>query len=98
LTHESSANKRIDGLSNTDYRRLLSPFAKRRNMSVAKVSEITASSNKSFDDAIRIGIERACKTLENVTNAWVQDHEVTINQGKVTKYKVRMKLTFILKD
>ena len=67
-------------------------------MSVAKVTEITASSTKSFDDAIRIGIERACKTLENVTNAWIQDHEVTIQQGKVTNYKVRLKITFILKD
>ncbi|HSB09118.1 MAG TPA: dodecin family protein [Blastocatellia bacterium] len=67
-------------------------------MSVAKVSEITASSTKSFDDAIRIGIERANKTLENVLSAWVQDQEVGIQNGKIAEYKVRMKITFVLKD
>lgn len=67
-------------------------------MSVAKVTEITSSSAKSFDDALQIGIERANKTLENVTNAWIQDHEVVIQNGKITQYKVRMKITFILKD
>ena len=67
-------------------------------MSVAKVSEISASSTKSFDDAIHVGIARACKTLDNVTSAWVQDQEVNIDNGKITEYKVRMKITFILKD
>jgi flavin-binding protein dodecin len=67
-------------------------------MSVAKVSEITASSSKSFDDAVRTGIERACKTLENVSSAWIQDQEVAVQNGKITEYKVRMKITFILKD
>jgi flavin-binding protein dodecin len=67
-------------------------------MSIAKVSEITASSNKSFDDAVLKGIERASKTLENVTGAWIQDHEVAIENGKISEYKVRMKITFILKD
>ena len=67
-------------------------------MSVAKVSEITSESTKSFDDAIQLGIERANKTLENVTSAWIQDHEVVIQNGKITQYKVRMKITFILKD
>lgn len=67
-------------------------------MSVAKVTEISASSTKSFDDAIRMGIERASKTLENVTSAWIQDQDVAIHNGKITEYKVRMKVTFILKD
>jgi flavin-binding protein dodecin len=67
-------------------------------MSVAKVSEITSESTKSFDDAIQLGIERANKTLQNVTSAWIQDHEVVIQNGKITQYKVRMKITFILKD
>lgn len=67
-------------------------------MSVAKVSEITSSSSKSFDDAIKIGIERACKTLENVVSAWVQDQEVVIQKDKIAEYKVRMKITFVLKD
>lgn len=67
-------------------------------MSVAKVSEITASSTKSFDDAIRVGIERANKTLENITSAWIKDQEVVIHGGKTTEYKVRMKVTFVLKE
>ena len=67
-------------------------------MSVAKMSEISASSPTSFDDAIRMGVERASKTLENVTGAWIQDQEVIIQNGKITGYKVRMKITFILND
>ena len=67
-------------------------------MSVAKVSEISASSTTSFDDAIRLGVERASKTLENVTGAWIQDHEVAIQNGKITEYKVRIKITFVLKE
>ena len=67
-------------------------------MTVAKVSEITASSTKSFEDAIQTGISRASKTLDNVTGAWIQDHEVQVNDGKITEYKVRMKITFVLKD
>ena len=67
-------------------------------MSVAKVTEITATSKKSFDDAIESGIERASKTLEGITGAWVQDMKVDIKDGKISKYRVNMKLTFILKD
>lgn len=67
-------------------------------MSVAKVTEITASSTKSFEDALQEGITRASKTLENVQSAWIQDHEVDITDGKITKYKVRMKVTFVLND
>lgn len=67
-------------------------------MSVAKVSEISASSTKSFDDALRVGIKRASKTLENVTSAWIQDQEVAIHDGKITEYKVKVKITFVLKD
>lgn len=67
-------------------------------MSVAKVSEITASSAKSFEDAIQKGIKRATKTLDNVQSAWIQDQEVQVERGKITEYKVRMKVTFVLKD
>ena len=67
-------------------------------MSVAKVTEITASSTKSFEDAIQAGITRAAKTLENVQSAWIQDHEVSIQGGKISEYRVRMKITFILND
>ena len=67
-------------------------------MSVAKVTEITASSKKSFDDAIEKGIKRASKTLKNVTGAWIQDMKVEVAEGKISSYRVNMKLTFILKD
>ena len=67
-------------------------------MSVAKVTEITASSTKSFEDALQMGINRAAKTLENVQNAWIQDQEVKLENGKITEYKVRMKVTFVLND
>jgi len=65
-------------------------------MSIAKVTEITSSSTKSFDDAISDGIERANKSLKNVTSAWVADQKVTVENGKITGYQVRMKITFIL--
>ena len=66
-------------------------------MSVAKITEITASSKKGFDDAMKKGIERANKTLKNITSAWVADQSVDIKDGKITSYKVRMKITFVLK-
>jgi flavin-binding protein dodecin len=67
-------------------------------MSIARVTEITSSSSKSFDDAIRGGLARANKTLENVTGAWIRDQEVVAKNGKITEYRVRMKITFVLKD
>ncbi len=67
-------------------------------MSVAKVTEITSSSKKSFEDAIESGIERACKTLDKVTGGWVQEMKVEVDDGKISEYRVNMKLTFILKD
>ncbi len=65
-------------------------------MSVARVSEITASSKKSFDDAINAGLKRATKTLKNVTAAWIASQEVVLMDDKITEYRVRMKVTFIL--
>lgn len=65
-------------------------------MSVAKVTEITSTSNKSFEDAVENGIERASKTLKNITSAWVADQTVTVKNSKITGYQVRMKVTFIL--
>ena len=66
-------------------------------MSVAKVTEIISSSGKSFDDAIKTGIDRACKTHENVTGAWIQDQKIVISKKKITEYRVSMKVTFVLK-
>jgi len=67
-------------------------------MTVAKVSEITSSSDKSFNDAIARGIKRANKTLKNVTSAWVADQEVEIDKGKIKTYRVRMRITFVIED
>ena len=67
-------------------------------MSVAKVTEIIASSPKSFDDAVQKGIERADKTLKNVRSAWIKDQKVVIDKGKITEYRVTMKVSFVLKD
>jgi flavin-binding protein dodecin len=66
-------------------------------MSVARVTEITSSSTKSFEDAIQIGISRANKTLTNVKGAWIQDQKVVVENGKITEYRVNMKVTFVLK-
>jgi flavin-binding protein dodecin len=65
-------------------------------MTVAKVSEISATSDKSFDDAMRQGLARANKTLKNITGAWVADQEIIVVKGKITGYRVRMRITFVL--
>lgn len=67
-------------------------------MSVARVTEIKASSKKSFDDAVSVGIERASKTLQNVKGAWIAAQEVVVKDGKIMEYRVQMKVTFLLKD
>lgn len=67
-------------------------------MSIARVTEITASSKKSFDDALKHGIERATKTLHNVTGAWIQDQEIHVSEGAISEYRVHLKVTFILDD
>jgi flavin-binding protein dodecin len=67
-------------------------------MSVARVTEITSSSNKSFEDAIEQGIARAAKTLKNVEGAWIQEQKVVVENGQITAYRVNMKVTFILTD
>jgi hypothetical protein len=66
-------------------------------MSVAKVTEISASSTESFEDAIRRGIARADKTLDKVQGAWVNEMKVDVEDGEVTGYRVNMKVTFVLK-
>lgn len=66
-------------------------------MAVAKVTEITASSKESFDDAVRKGIKRANKSLQNVEGAWVQQQTVVCKDGAIIEYRVNMKVTFVLK-
>ena len=65
-------------------------------MTVAKVSEISATSEKSFDDAMRQGLARANKTLKNITGAWIADQEIMVDKGKITGYRIRMRITFVL--
>lgn len=65
-------------------------------MSVAKVTEITSASTKSFEDAIQQGIERATKTIRGIKSAWVQEQKISIDNNKIKEYRVNMKLTFLL--
>ncbi len=67
-------------------------------MSVAKVTEIISSSNKSFEDAIEEGIKRANKTVENILSAWIKDQYVEVKNGKISEYRVIMMITFLLKN
>lgn len=67
-------------------------------MPVARVTEITASSSKNFEEAIQLGIERANKTLENVQGAWIKEQKVVVKNNKIAEYRVTMKVTFVLKD
>lgn len=67
-------------------------------MSVARVTEVISSSTVSFEDAVKAGVDRANKTLKNVTGAWVQDQKVKVEGGKITEYRVNLKITFILEE
>ena len=67
-------------------------------MSVAKVTEIIASSSTSFDDAVASGIAKASQTLNGITGAWVADQKVTVKDGKIEEYRVVMRVTFVLHD
>ncbi|MBU2677877.1 MAG: dodecin family protein [Gammaproteobacteria bacterium] len=66
-------------------------------MSVAKTSEITASSSKSFEDAIRRGISKMDETVKNIEGAWIKEQKVIVDKGEVQAYRVTMKVTFIVK-
>jgi flavin-binding protein dodecin len=68
-------------------------------MSIARFTEIKVSSTKSFDDAIKNGIARVYKTIKNVKSAWIENQEVFIDdEGKISEYRVQMKVTFILEE
>jgi flavin-binding protein dodecin len=67
-------------------------------MSVAKVVEIYSESSKSFDDAIQQGVKRAGKTLKNMRGAWIAEQKMDIEKGKIVRYRVAMKVTFVLAD
>ncbi len=67
-------------------------------MSIARVTEISSTSTKSFEDAIQMGIERASETLRNVSGAWVKEQQVSVENGSITGYRVNMMITFVLED
>ena len=67
-------------------------------MSVAKVSEISATSTKSFEDAIQQGLGRASKTLRGIRSAWIKEQTVRCDNGRITEYQVNMMVTFVLDE
>ncbi len=67
-------------------------------MSVARVTELSATSEQSFEDAINTGVNRATSTLRNVESAWIKDMNVMIDNGRITGYKVNMAITFVLEE
>ncbi len=67
-------------------------------MTIAKVTEVIASSEESFEHAIKEGVKRASKTLKNVKSIWVKDQNALVEDGKVTEFRVTMMITFVLKD
>jgi flavin-binding protein dodecin len=67
-------------------------------MSIARTTEITSASDKSFEDAVRKGIKRYNDTIENVKSAWVKEQKVVVKDGEIEEYRVTMKVTFVLKD
>lgn len=67
-------------------------------MSVAKVTELSATSNESFEDAVRQGVNRAMKTLRNVRNAWVKDLQVNVQKDGALEYQANILVTFVLED
>jgi flavin-binding protein dodecin len=67
-------------------------------MSVARVTEISSTSNVSFEDAIKSGIARANKTIRNVKGAWIKEQQIDIEGDTITRYRVNMLVTFVLDD
>lgn len=67
-------------------------------MSVAKITEISATSKKSFDDALTSGVARANKTLKNVKSVWIKDQQADVENGEISEYRVLLKVTFVLED
>lgn len=68
-------------------------------MSVVKIIEVKASSKKGFEDAIKEGIARTRKTIENIRSAWIKEQEVILDEkGNISEYRVLMKITFVVKD
>ncbi len=67
-------------------------------MSIARITEISSTSGKSFEDAIQSGVARATQTLRNVRSAWVKEQQIRIDNGKIVEYQVNLMITFILDE
>jgi len=67
-------------------------------MSIARVTEISSTSNKSFEDAIQSAVKRATETLRNVRSAWVKEQQIKIENGSIVEYQVNLMITFVLDD
>jgi dodecin len=67
-------------------------------VSVAKIVEITAESERSFEDAVREGLSRASQTIKNIEGAWIKEQKVRFSNGKIVGYRVDMKVTFVLNE
>ena len=67
-------------------------------MSIARITEISSTSTKSFEDAIQSGISRATQTLRNVRSAWVKEQQISIEKGNIAEYQVNLMITFVLDD
>ena len=65
-------------------------------MSIARITEISSTSKKSFEDAIQSGVARATQTLRNVRSAWVKEQQISIENGKIAEYQVNLMITFVL--
>jgi len=67
-------------------------------MSIARITEISSTSSKSFEEAIQSGVARATKTIRNVRSAWVKEQQIKINNGHIVEYQVNLMITFVLDD
>lgn len=67
-------------------------------MSIARITEISSTSTKSFEDAIQSAVTRATKTLRNVRGAWVKEQQIKIEDGKIVEYQVNLMITFVLEE
>lgn len=67
-------------------------------MSIARITEISSTSTKSFEDAIQSGVARATKTIRNVRSAWVKEQQIRIDNGSIVEYQVNLMITFVLDE
>lgn len=67
-------------------------------MSIARITEISSTSTKSFENAIQTGVARACRTLRNVRSAWVKEQQIRVDNNTIVEYQVNLMITFVLDE